>query len=50
MIRRPIGEVEVAQILAIRDPVLRNLWITLAYHDDDQIKAMQEGRVPAPPI
>jgi hypothetical protein len=32
-IRRPIGEAEVAQILAIRDPVLRNLWITLAYHD-----------------
>ena len=33
MIRRPIGEAEVAEILAIRDPVLRNLWITLAYHD-----------------
>ena len=33
IIRRPIGEAEVAQILAIRDPVLRNLWITLAYHD-----------------
>ena len=33
LIRRPIGEAEVAQILAIRDPILRNLWITFAYHD-----------------
>jgi len=33
MIRRPIGEAQVAEILAIGDPVLRNLWITLAYHD-----------------
>ena len=32
-IQRPICEAQVRQILAIRDPVLRNLWITLAYHD-----------------
>ena len=30
---RPIGEPEIAQIAAIGDPVLRNLWITTAYHD-----------------
>ena len=33
LIRRPIDEVQVARILAIEDPVLRNLWITFAYHD-----------------
>ena len=30
---RPIGEPEIAKIAAIADPVLRNLWITTAYHD-----------------
>ena len=30
---RPIGEPEIARIAAIADPVLRNLWITTAYHD-----------------
>jgi hypothetical protein len=30
---RPIGEDQVAGIAAIQDPVLRNLWITTAYHD-----------------
>ena len=32
-IRRPIGEDQVAAVAAIPDPVLRNLWITTAYHD-----------------
>lgn len=32
LIRHPIDEAQVARILAIRDPVLRNLWITQAYH------------------
>jgi len=30
---RPIGEPEIAKIAALADPVLRNLWITTAYHD-----------------
>lgn len=30
---RPIGEPEIAGIAAFADPVLRNLWITTAYHD-----------------
>jgi hypothetical protein len=30
---RPIGEPEIEKIAAIADPVLRNLWITTAYHD-----------------
>ena len=33
LVRRPIGEAEVVQIAALDDPVLRNLWITTAYHD-----------------
>jgi hypothetical protein len=33
LIRRPIGEAEIVQIAALGDPVLRNLWITTAYHD-----------------
>jgi hypothetical protein len=33
LVRRPIGETEVVQIAALDDPVLRNLWITTAYHD-----------------
>ena len=32
-ILRPIGEAQVAEVAAIQDPVLRNLWITTAYHD-----------------
>jgi hypothetical protein len=30
---RPIGEPEIEKIAALADPVLRNLWITTAYHD-----------------
>jgi hypothetical protein len=33
LVSRPIGEPEVAKIAALADPVLRNLWITTAYHD-----------------
>lgn len=33
MFPRPIGVAEVARIAALDDPVLRNLWITTAYHD-----------------
>jgi len=33
LFRRPIGEADVPRIAAIADPVLRNLWITTAYHD-----------------
>lgn len=33
LVPRPIGEAEIPTIAAIADPVLRNLWITTAYHD-----------------
>ena len=33
LVRRPIGEPEIVQIAALDDSVLRNLWITTAYHD-----------------
>jgi hypothetical protein len=33
LIRRPIRTAEVQQIVALDHPVLRNLWITQAYHD-----------------
>ncbi len=33
LIRRPIGVTEIVQIAALSDSVLRNLWITTAYHD-----------------
>lgn len=33
LVPRPIGEAEIPVIAAIADPVLRNLWITTAYHD-----------------
>jgi hypothetical protein len=33
LVPRPVGREGVARIVAMSDPVLRNLWITLAYHD-----------------
>lgn len=33
LVPRPIGEAEIPTISAIGDPILRNLWITTAYHD-----------------
>jgi len=33
MFTRPIGPDDVTRIAALDDPVLRNLWITTAYHD-----------------
>jgi len=33
MFARPIGPDDVPKIAALGDPVLRNLWITTAYHD-----------------
>ncbi len=32
-IGRPVGASEIAEIMAIEDPILRNRWITQAYHD-----------------